>query len=94
MNRKHNPWVALVGLLLGLLLVILCAGCGVTTETPEPGEPTEHAEESDRFTYEHAAWLPMVGNAYIITDHDTGAEYLVISGNSGAAMTVLQEKEG
>lgn len=27
MNRKHNPWVALVGLLLGLLLVILCAGC-------------------------------------------------------------------
>jgi hypothetical protein len=39
MNRKHNPWVALVGLLLGIALVILCAGCGVSAEATEPGEP-------------------------------------------------------
>lgn len=40
MNRKHNPWAALVGLLLGLLLVILCAGCA-TTEAPAPCEPAD-----------------------------------------------------
>lgn len=91
MNRKHNPLVSLVALLLALLLVIICAGCGVTTETPEPGEP---AEKSGRFTYEIAAWMPMVGNAYIITDHDTGVEYLVVGGSQGMGMTVLQEKEG
>ncbi len=91
MNRKHNPLVSLVALLLALLLVIICAGCGVTTETPEPGEP---AEASHRFTYEHVALMPLLGNAYIITDHDTGVEYLVISGTNAMGMTVLQEKEG
>ena len=31
MNRKHNPWVSLVGLLLGaVLLVLTCSGCAAT----------------------------------------------------------------
>lgn len=90
MNRKHNPWVALVGLLLGLLLVILCAGCA-TVEEPDPGEP---AADSSRFTYEHAAWLPSIGNAYIITDHDTGVQYLLVHDVYGTGMTALQTGEG
>ena len=31
MNRKHNPWISLVALLLLVtLLVTICTGCGVT----------------------------------------------------------------
>lgn len=96
MNRKHNPFVALVGLLLGLLLVILCAGCGATTETPEPGEPTE---ESRRFTVEKYApeSSSIFGDIYsirVITDTETGVQYLAYIGGQGTGLTVLQEKEG
>ena len=91
MNRKHNPWAALVGLLLGLLLVILCAGCGVTTETPEPGEP---AEESGRFSIEHCTMTGSIYGVRVITDTETGVQYLVYTNGQGCGITVLQEKEG
>lgn len=91
MNRKHNPLVSLVGLLLGLLLVILCAGCGASTEATEPCEP---AEESGRFTIEHHTMASSIYGVRIITDNETGVQYLVYSNGQGCGMTVLQEKEG
>lgn len=89
MNRKHNPLVSLVGLLLGLLLVILCAGCGVSAEATEPCEP---AGESARFTIERpdGAWSAL----YIITDTETGVQYLMYHDAYGTGMTVLQDGEG
>lgn len=89
MNRTHNPWAALVGLLLGILLVILCAGCGVSAESTEPGET---AEESARFTTEHpdGPWSAL----YIITDTETGVQYLVYHDAYGTGMTVLLDGEG
>lgn len=90
MNRKHNPWAALVGLLLGLLLVIFCAGCA-SVDATYPGEP---AEESGRFTIEHHTMTSSIYGVRIITDNETGVQYLVYTNGQGCGMTVLQEKEG
>lgn len=36
MNRKHNPMLSLVALLLAaIILVLTCAGCGIDTEAAE-----------------------------------------------------------
>lgn len=81
MNRKHNPWVSLVALLLLVtLLVTVCAGCGV--------KPAE-AEEPDRFTVEsvqHGQGLDFV----VITDNETGAQYLLVDMAYGTGLTALQ----
>lgn len=71
MNRKHNPWVALVGLLLGLLLVILCAGCGYTAadaplfRDPVPAAPTDAAATAPTETAATQAWEPANGTPVV-----------------------------
>lgn len=103
MNRKHNPWVALVALLLGIALVILCAGCGVSAEATEPGQPTETAAATEateatatggRFKVEWDSLSLRVGNLYVITDRHTGAQYLVVKDTNALAMVELQNVEG
>lgn len=81
MRRKHNPWVALVALLLLVtLLVTVCTGCGVKlAETEEP----------DRFTFEESS-RQLGLYAYIITDTETGAQYLLVDTAYGTGLTVLQ----
>ena len=81
MRRKHNPWVSLVALLLLVtLLVTVCTGCGV--------KPAE-AEEPDRFTFEDAGYGRDL-YAYVITDNETGVQYLFVDGSYCGSMTVLQ----
>lgn len=81
MRRKHNPWVALVALLLLVtLLVTVCTGCGV--------KPAG-AEEPDRFTFDDAGHNPKLW-AYVITDNETGVQYLFVDGHYCGAVTVLQ----
>lgn len=89
MNRKHNPWVALVALiLLATILVMTCAGCHTAT--------TEVAiiKNSDRFTTVRY----FNGDAHdcyiIITDNETGVRYLYVDGYNSGGLTVLQEGEG
>lgn len=103
MNRKHNPWVALVALLLSIALVILCAGCGVSAEATEPGQPTETAAATEpteatatgsRFKVELAQWSVLAGNLYVITDRHTGAQYLVVKDTNALAMVELESVEG
>ena len=71
MNRKNNPWVSLVALLLAaLILVLTCTGC----KAAEKGTP-------HRFTYEAAGPSPaMHESIYIITDTETGVQYLLCGG--------------
>lgn len=106
MNRKHNPWVALVALLLGIALVILCAGCGVSAEATEPGQPTETAAATEpteateaaatgaRFKVEWDSLSLRIGNLYIVTDRHTGAQYLVVKDTNALAMVELESVEG
>lgn len=90
MNRKHNPWVALVALiLLVAILVLACTGCSA-----EAAEDTETEKTPDRFTVTSYGGNDRgIDCIYIITDNETGAQYLMVDGYKGVGLTVLQEGE-
>lgn len=89
MNRKYNPFVSLVALLLAaVILVLTCTGC-----VPAAAAETE-TKAAPRFIYEHAGWGPIAGPLYIITDTVTGVQYLAWEAGDGAAMTQLLPGEG
>lgn len=82
MRRKHNPWVSLVALLLLVtLLVAVCTGCGTTQAEAE--------EEPVRFAVDNSQ--PGYGlDLYVITDNETGEQYLFAENHRGVGLTVLQ----
>lgn len=88
MNRKHNPWVALVALiLLVTILVWICAGCTVCSAA------TTEIETLPRFTCEHVGHADWV-NLYIITDTETGVRYLMAERYShgyGIGLTKMED---
>jgi hypothetical protein len=66
MRRKHNPLVALLALLLlAIVLTFVLDGCAVETEAARNETPP-------RFTMEGAGI-----DCFIITDHETGVQYLM-----------------
>lgn len=82
MKRKHNPWVSLVALLLLVtLLVTVCTGCGTTQAEAE--------EEPGRFTVENV-FDTLTVSAYVLTDKETGVQYLYVDGGDGGGLIVLQ----
>lgn len=84
MNRKHNPFVSLVALLLAaVILVLTCAGCAQAAATETEDHP------GPRFACEWAGVGPAMETLYIITDTETGREYLAWDSYNGAAMTLL-----
>lgn len=84
MNRKHNPLVALVALLL-LAVLLLCAGCSGAAAAEEPETPK-------RFTIESYEYLEELSIDYItiITDTETGVQYIYVDGPYSGGLTVLQ----
>lgn len=90
MNRKYNPFVSLVAMvLLALILVLTCTGCTSRAEAAEI-EP----EPAKRYTYE--VQENIFGPAfYTITDTQTGNQYLFVHiGNSqgkAGGLTKLEE---
>lgn len=65
MNRKHNAYMSMVALLLlAIILVLTCTGCRIETNAAE-------TEPAPRFTSEYAG-----NNCTIITDNETGVQYL------------------
>jgi hypothetical protein len=78
--------VALVAMLL-LAVLLLCAGCSAPAEAEEVGEP----ESSPRFIVERAENdKPEAYVVRIITDTETGTQYLFIKSGYGGGLTVLQ----
>jgi hypothetical protein len=83
MNRKNNPWVALVALiLLAAILICVCTGCG-------SAEAEENDIGDDRFIVERKAYKDGL-YVRIMTDTETGVQYLVISHGHGTGVTVLE----
>ena len=88
MNQKKNPFVAMAALVVAaIILVLVCAGC-----SPAAAAGTE--EHAPRFVYEYVGKGPGNYPLYIITDTQTGVQYLAWDAYNGAAMTVLQPGEG
>lgn len=84
MSRKHNPLVALVALILMILLVLACTGCE-EAEAAEAAEPTRfkiEAATKEGGTVDH--------HLYIITDTETGVQYLYVDDYRAGGLTVLQ----
>lgn len=68
MNRKYNPHVSLVALLiLALIVSFVCNGCSVETNATT-------YQTMERFTREYAG-----NDCFIITDNQTGVQYLVVA---------------
>lgn len=77
MNRKHNPMVSLAALLLlATILVWICAGC-----------TDAQAAATYRFTEEFAGHGGQA-QLYIITDTETGQQYILVEriGTNGNAV--------
>ena len=87
MNRKHNPLVALAALvLLATILVLACTGCEINTAPPADENPARFVTENVKTDGR--------GACYIITDTETGVQYLYFhSGSSAGGLTVLQSGE-
>lgn len=84
MNRKANPWVSLVALmLLVVVLVSICAGC-CTANAEEPG-----SVGMGRFTVD-SRQSTRAGNLYVITDTETGVQYLSVGSGYGIGVTKLE----
>lgn len=82
MNVKKNPWVSLAALVLLLcLLAVLGNGCTTTIEATETETP-------DRFTIEDKSI--QFSEIFIITDNETGVQYLWVKRAYGAGLTMLQ----
>lgn len=71
MRFKHNPWLSMVALLLlATILALVCTGCTTEAEAATP----------ERFTSEWAGWTGGESQLFIITDTETGAQYLLADG--------------
>lgn len=91
MNRKHNPFVSLVALLLAaVILALTCTGCA---RSAPPAAAGTEINQPNRFDTEYTQ-----GNYIrIITDTETGVQYLVYTARAngsgtgmGVGITVLQ----
>lgn len=83
MNRKHNPLVAGVALLL-LAVVLLCTSCNTPAKAEEP-------ESSPRFIIERQVRQELgIDFIFIITDTETGVQYIFVDGVKCGGLTVLQ----
>lgn len=81
MSRKYNPYVSLVALLLlALILVLTCTGC------------RKEAANATRFTQEEIYHDWVSGNrARIITDTETGRQYLLYANHNSSGMVELED---
>lgn len=83
MNRKANPWVSLAAIVLIVVSLVGLCCCGEPTNA-NAEEPT-----SARFEVTHSEWLGGT-RVKIVTDTETGTQYLLIGVGQGAGLTVLQ----
>ena len=81
MRFKYNPWVSMVAaLLLAVILALACAGCTTNTKAAAPS----------RFTAEYVGSADSATKIYIITDTETGVQYLLADLPNGIGLTKLE----
>lgn len=84
MNRKMNPWVSLIALLiLVAVLAMVCTGC-----VTEAGAATER-----RFAVKTEQGAANIEGISIITDTETGNQYLWVDGYNGGGLAEISPAE-
>lgn len=84
MKRKSNPWVSLIALLLlALTLALTLTGCDATAEAAEPENPP-------RFIVEKAEDNTLGPDIRVITDTETGVQYLFFQSGYAGGLTKLE----
>lgn len=98
MYRKNNPWVALVAvMLLALILAFVCTGCHVEAAAATEGtEPTAAMGAAGitgpRFEVDHEGYgWPWLDGIYVITDTQTGTQYLFCETGTGCGLCKLED---
>lgn len=80
MRIKNNPWVSVVALvLLAAILVLVCTGCATGAEAAAP----------HRFQIEAAGHGELL-YTFIITDTETGVQYMFVDGHSCGGLIKLE----
>ncbi len=86
MRRKHNPLVSLAALvLLATILVLVCTGCGAEAADKVPDRFTIETATNNGKGHQHTL---------IITDTETGVQYLYFKSMYSGGLVVLQPGEG
>lgn len=90
MNQKYNPFVSLVALLLlALILVLTCTGCTAAAGESTKADLYKVTKNSDRFAIERY-FNGSHPDCYVITDNDTGAQYLYVADSYGSGLTKME----
>jgi hypothetical protein len=92
MERGEMAWYAVNAAYWGLLLALmvhclfLMVGCGSTAE----------ADQGGRFEYDRMGAGPYnnwYSSTYVLTDNETGQQWVVVTTEKGAAMSPLDDGE-
>lgn len=82
---KHCRYLATVFLAVLVFLALSCTGC------TSPNEGKEVFDRQDRFTFVPSEpWASFI----VITDTETGVQYLYVSKGYGGGLTVLVDETG
>ena len=85
MLAKRRQYLATVFLAVLVFFALSCAGC------TSPNEGKEAFDRQDRFTVVPSeAWARFI----VITDNETGVQYLYVSRGYGGGLTVLVDETG
>lgn len=85
MLGKRCQYLATIFLAVLVFFALSCAGC------TSPNEGKEAFDRQDRFTFVPSeAWASFI----VITDNETGVQYLYASRGYGGGLTVLVDETG
>ena len=88
---KKNPYLSLIAIVVMVALVaVLFSGCAVETEDSPTAE--QSVEKPKRFTAEYYS-VDNFGGATVITDTETGEQYLFYRQGSMSGLTKLENGE-
>ena len=88
LGEQRHPWVSLIALLfLVVFIAVLFAGCSAKKDDTD--ETTAYADEYKRFEVEYFN-TSSHSSAHVITDNETGEQYLFYKFGSQGGLTNLE----
>lgn len=86
-TNRHNPFVAVIALLMLAIIVLFATGCSADTDTHTD------TEKAERFKVEYQQRISCNDVVTIFTDTQTGSQYIELDGCYGIGLTCLEQSE-